>query len=129
MRASVMPSPRAVRSAIEAVLWVTNAAMAQEEACEGDQHGWGGGVRQDRGWRRPLWSSIPSKGEGKGICGTSSMATKEVLWKQTEPCVALLQITSEMTATTQGRGKRGSFGSFGRKKKEEQHLDESYQTY
>jgi hypothetical protein len=45
---------------------------------------------------------------------------KEVLWKQTEPCVALLQITSEMTATTQGRGKRGSFGSFGsfgRKKK------------
>lgn len=31
-----MPSPRAVRSAILAVLWVTNAAMAQE-AYEGDQ--------------------------------------------------------------------------------------------
>lgn len=121
-----MPSPRAVRSAIEAVLWVTNAAMAQEEACEGDQHGWGGGVRQDRGWRRPLWSSIPSKGEGERHLWDLVNGHKEVLWKQTEPCVALLQITSEMTATTQGRGKRGRLG---RKKNRRTTPGESYQTY
>jgi hypothetical protein len=54
---------------------------------------------------------------------------KEVLWKQTEPCVALLQITSEMTATTQGRGKRGRLWKLWKKKEQEQHLDESYQTY
>jgi hypothetical protein len=86
--------------------------MAQEEACEGDQHGWGEVLDKivDGGGH----CGVQFRQKGKGKAWDLVNGHKEVLWKQTEPCVALLQITSEMTATTQGRGNRGRLG---RKKK------------
>ena len=124
MRASVMPSPRAVRSAILAVLWVTNAAMAQE-AYEGDQ-------------KEGRWGKVLDRIVDGGHCGVQhhqrgtgkvfkGHGHKRKWWAQTKRSperVALLQIAPETTATTRVWDKRG-----GAREQKKTTPVESYQTY
>ena len=118
-----MPSPRAVRSAILAVLWVTNAAMAQE-AHEGDQ-------------KEGRWGKVLDRIVDGGHCGVQhhqrgtgkvfkGHGHKRKWWatKRSPERVALLQIAPETTATTRVWDKRG-----GAREQKKTTPVESYQTY